>query len=407
MATGRAHVLLMHAFSNLPNLRTLGIRDYNGKGRWRDGEKATWRSYGWSSGEEPLNSSRRLMIPDTVLPLILHSLDGASTGLERIEVFLRRSRLPDDSFDISDDFMRSRAVPVLSNLKVLLLSISDPENMRQRTTYQTSKPENGAFPNLKNFLTHTPQLQHLRLNFDPNQQPTRCIEAFLTWLSTSSGPDVDMAPAPVTLDWLTTLDLGMVHVKPRTLFALVSKIANLEALSLWKVTAHSIPSDLDVMLLDVSCLWAFCLRKLSESFQSPENIKTLMIGWLTEYVNMRPEPRPVSFAGRSTVDEQGNSTRQRFEDVATYRKEVGSNVCTWLGALGERARLPLTIENVTSEEEFDEDDDEEHDEDGGSQFGDSEDEEEVVRMMMQREDEILEAHGQRDDDDDDNDDDDA
>lgn len=378
MATGGAHVLLSRAFSNLPNLRTIGIRDYNGKGRWRDGEKATWRSYGWSSGEQPLNYPRQRMNPETILPLILHSLDGTSTGLERIEVFLRRNRLPDDSFDISAGFMRPRAVPVLSNLKALLLSIRDRESSRHLSGFQqfpsiASKPGDGAFRNLKELLTHTSQLQHLRLNFDQNEQPSLCIEAFLTWLGASPRPDVDMTPAPITLDHLTTLDLGMVDVAPRNLFALVSKITKLEALSLWKVTVQPSRDDPEVIEPDDNCLWAYCMRKLGESFQSPENIKTLMIGWPTEYANMRPEPLPVSFADRSKVDEKGHLTRESFEDVVTYRKEVGSNVCTWLATLGERASLPPSIESVTSESEDDEEDDEdhEHDEDDDSQFNES------------------------------------
>jgi hypothetical protein len=113
-ATGRAHIMLTAAFSNLPSLSTIGIRDYNAKGRWRDGDNTTWRSYGWSSGEGPSNNRPRLhcMSPEAILPLILHSLDETSTGLERIEVFLRRNRLPDGSFDINPGFIRSKTAPL-------------------------------------------------------------------------------------------------------------------------------------------------------------------------------------------------------------------------------------------------------------------------------------------------------
>lgn len=40
LQTGRAWRILVEVFSNLPNLKKIGLRDYNGAGRIRDGEHA-------------------------------------------------------------------------------------------------------------------------------------------------------------------------------------------------------------------------------------------------------------------------------------------------------------------------------------------------------------------------------
>ena len=368
--------MLADAFSKLKNLVTIGIRDYNGRGRWREGESATWRSYGWSTVDKASQHYQPRMSPDSVLPLILYSLGQTSAGLERIEVFLRRSGLPDASFDLSSNFMRSKAIPVLSNLKALLLSLEIREGPTRFNYPRQNDGFEGAFHALKDFLKHTPLLEHLRLNFDKNEQPSRGIQAFLTWLSTSLLPDADIAqarqapdptqmdsPAFVTLDHLTTLDLGMVHVAPRTLLALVSKFTKLEELSLWKITLQTKSYSPDVLEPGDHCLWSYFLRKLSEDFPTSENIKTFMIGWPTEYANMQPVPLPVRFEDKTKVDGAGHLTSESFDDVITYRKRVGSNICEWLEDYGKRASLPPLIESVSSEDE---------DEDEDSQEGDGE-----------------------------------
>jgi hypothetical protein len=44
--TGEARDMLAEAFSKLSNLRVVGLRDYDGPNRSRDGSHASWRSYG-------------------------------------------------------------------------------------------------------------------------------------------------------------------------------------------------------------------------------------------------------------------------------------------------------------------------------------------------------------------------
>lgn len=47
LRTGQARDMLSKAFAKLKNLRIVGLRDFNSKGRLREGsEEALWRSYG-------------------------------------------------------------------------------------------------------------------------------------------------------------------------------------------------------------------------------------------------------------------------------------------------------------------------------------------------------------------------
>ena len=320
------------------------------------------------------------MSPETILPLILHSLDATSTKLERIEVFLRRNRIPDTSFDISLDFMRSKAVPVLSNLKALLLSLSDrpvdtEDQMASRGT-DFSKRTEQAFPRLKDFLQHTSLLEHLRLNFTPGGFTSSSwrTDSLLDWLGTPPGPGHTMVPTPVTLEHLTTLELGMVYVVPRTLLNIVSKFARLEALSLWKVTLQQTQNGPADIGRDGNSLWSHYLPELGRAFQVPENVKTLTIGWLSVNTDPYGVPTETRFAGKTNVDSNGIKTFEDVQDVVKYRKRVGSNAREWLEELGEKA---FTVETYSAdnsdggvgdseisedEEEDGEDDDDDDDE---------------------------------------------
>jgi hypothetical protein len=379
--------MLADAFAKLRNLKTIGIRDYDGKGRWRDGSAALWRSYGWSSVGNSDPSSRPFrprMNTELVLPLLLYSLDKASTGLEHIEVFLRRNRLSDASFDLSPSFMQTNAVPVLSNLKTLLLSLQTCEARTHANMYfpvggGPTVDDNALFRNLKDFLGHTPLLEHLRLNFNGTERPSSCATELLAWLGTSPGPAVKKTPAPINLDHLTALDLGMVHVEAHNLLNIVSKFAKLEALSLWKVVLQDTQKDPDYSERDSGCLWSYYLRKLGQAFQAPEDVKTLMLGWLAEGVTAYGAPRQTRFAGKTNVDGNGIKTFEDVEDVVKYRKRVGSNACEWLEELGDKAFSP-TVEMYSSDNSDEDDEGDEGDE------GDSDDSA-AVRLQVISDDE--------------------
>ncbi|KAF2770555.1 hypothetical protein EJ03DRAFT_65076 [Teratosphaeria nubilosa] len=94
VATGQAHAMLVEAFSKLPNLRTVGLRDYDGAGRLRDGDSARWKSYGWSFGDPPQtvhwDGTQRPQPPDPIFGSLLFALGKARSNIEGVEVFLRR-----------------------------------------------------------------------------------------------------------------------------------------------------------------------------------------------------------------------------------------------------------------------------------------------------------------------------
>ncbi|MCP6237172.1 hypothetical protein NL436_27195, partial [Klebsiella pneumoniae] len=76
--TGAACDMLVDAFSKLPNLRRVGLRDYHGNGRFRDGEMAKWRSYGWSLAVNREAPRQRFSPPDSMLLILLFALGKAS-----------------------------------------------------------------------------------------------------------------------------------------------------------------------------------------------------------------------------------------------------------------------------------------------------------------------------------------
>jgi len=132
IATGQARDMLVEAFSKLPSLETIGLRDYDANGRVRDGERARWRSYGATfAGDNGVT----LVNPDQEFPLLLQALGLAGAKPKSIEVFLRRNHISLNSFNVLSNRMAPVVIPVLSNLRTLMLSITS------ETLYGTS-PEN-------------------------------------------------------------------------------------------------------------------------------------------------------------------------------------------------------------------------------------------------------------------------
>jgi hypothetical protein len=89
LQTGLARDLLAQAFSKLPNLTKVGLRDYDGDGRTRDGQNARWRSWGWSLCS-PVRHTHA-SAPDAMFPVILSALAHANSLPTNVEVFLRHS----------------------------------------------------------------------------------------------------------------------------------------------------------------------------------------------------------------------------------------------------------------------------------------------------------------------------
>lgn len=360
--TGAACDLLVDAFTKLPNLRSVGLRDYNGNGRLRDGERAKWRSYGWSLGGTREHFRSQYASPDSMLPILLFALGKASVRPTNLEAFLRKRKMPDRSFDLA--CLQIDVAPVLSGLRTLLLSLDD-----SRTVTPQQGSRSTGHDHLQGFLQHTPLLEHLRLNFTNHVAITSedvGSEGFLRWLGTPSGVTSKSGPTPIALDRLTILDLGMLYVTPKTLLRVVSKCAKLRALSLWKVNLQCFDDRND----SDGCLWASCLPQIGKAFQAPEDVDTIMIGFAAEATRLHVTD--VKFASKVSVDGNGEKRFEDPEGKASYRKRVGSSVKDWLEDLGKRAFVEKP--DLMDDSEVSEDDEDDED-DGGGDGEDVEDDE--------------------------------
>lgn len=258
--TGQDREMLAQAFRNLPNLQTVGLRDFNSRGRVRD--DCEWTSYGATTifqetglrliGDNRLHASdEQRRFATRAFSTILYALGQSGAKPHTFEVLLRqqRSGLSDYAFNIPK-FFEPSVTPVLSNLKSLLLALDISSGPKMFTISDDESPDVTHYRYytyyfLKRFLYRTPNLTHLRLNCQNAQPP--CAEGLLIWLNlpvrqvdsidSFSGPPLFLSPDPVALSQLRRLDLGMLSVSLHTLLDTIHKFKpTLRALSLWKVT---------------------------------------------------------------------------------------------------------------------------------------------------------------------------
>ncbi|OBT46830.1 hypothetical protein VE00_01943 [Pseudogymnoascus sp. WSF 3629] len=249
LGTGQDRDMLAQAFRNLPNLQTVGLRDYSSGGRVRD--NGQWHSYGATTifqetGIRLLdNRSMYATEEDTrfagrTFSSILYALGQSGAKPQSFEVLLRKAALglPYDAFKIRK-FFEPSVTPVLSGLKTLLLTIAPALPEADNGTDDDPGVEHPDFP-LRRYLCHTPNLTHLRLNFLSalHSEPQR----FMIWLgrtvsvNSPSGSPLPKSPDPVTLSHLRKLDFGMLTISPRVLVAIIHKFKpSLRSLSLWKI----------------------------------------------------------------------------------------------------------------------------------------------------------------------------
>ena len=240
ITTGGLRDMLAEAFSNLGNLETIDIRDFNSPTRRRDGQNTKWTSYGATSlaratgvplslSPDPMNALINYVFPSAVAAL---GLAGARPS--GLEINLRDARwgLSDKTFYIPPRIEPSVA-PVLNALKKLHLCLK----------WQYGGPDRGeGF--LAQFLTLTPNLTWLRLNCQHDM--ASAWDPFFRWLAdpgTTPRPDPDDI-APVRLPLLEQLDLGNVRFESDTLFLVLAKFApTLRSLSLRRVLLESAMTD--------------------------------------------------------------------------------------------------------------------------------------------------------------------
>jgi hypothetical protein len=252
--------MLTEAFRGLENLETVDVRDFSAR-RERDG--TYWNSWGATTAYQEtgfrLQTSYRGTGSQTrfvshVFTNLMYALGTAGRTPPRFEVLLRQqpAGLPDSAFHLAN-FMYPAVKPVLQNLKALFLTLnlSDMSN-RTHNTYNGGIPV-GSVANrpLCHFLSCTPNLTHLRLNFQKFHVSDN--RAFMQWLAVppASTPDAQEGgptqmsfsePTPVNLPHLTALDLGQLDISKDILLSVISKFAaKLERLSLWRITIDAGP----------------------------------------------------------------------------------------------------------------------------------------------------------------------
>ncbi|KAF2124819.1 hypothetical protein P153DRAFT_128465 [Dothidotthia symphoricarpi CBS 119687] len=360
MSSGADREMLTEAFRNLENLHTVGIRDFNSESRTRDGVKASWSSWGAptvraETGIDMSFSFRGPFTPDNesrfvshMFSTLVYALGRAHRTTPQIEVLLRRNGLPDSSFHIPA-FFSSTITPVLQNLDALLLNLDLAS--RRLHTYSNGIPmEDRPGRSLRKFLSFTPNLTHLRLNFHKHQFVN--TEDFLQWLSepmpaAASGLTLDtLRPAPIALPLLKQLEFGQLNVVPDTLLAVIAKFApTLTDLSLWR-TSLSAPG---VPYSDKPNLWFHVIRKL---VKIPHlELTHLKVGMLSQDQHLH-----VNFSVDGSKESQLKVREYSGKKMESFLKELAvSVVVQW------PVDPPSDDGNSDEDEEMDDDDNDDGD----------------------------------------------
>jgi hypothetical protein len=276
--TGQARDMLVEAFQKLPNLQTVSVRDYSGPGRYRDGEHARWRSYGWSIGVENQYESESILehtggpplyfkdVAKLTFPLVIEALAAAQVNPKGIEVFLnKRQALEANSFNLFRGRLGPRVREMAEKLKRLLLVVGSE---------QVLLPWNPSrIRPIQDFLLAADHLETLRLNmmFGVDEDP------LLRWLSERPFPPGQVhhhgpnkptfpLPSPPTFPHLHQLDLGFACLTNTTLAHLLTSFRLLQRISLWKIRLLGPPGIHDTPSL-AKKRWPALLRMLAKALR--------------------------------------------------------------------------------------------------------------------------------------------
>jgi hypothetical protein len=356
LSTGFDREMLTEAFQRLQNLKTVGIRDFSATNRVRDGK--SWSSWGATTVQRDTGislqfSDRGSYSPEVgtrfvsrVFSSVLYALGKASRHPPEIEVLLRQHGLPDTAFFLPD-FLWPTIEPVLQNLTSLLLNVD--LSMRYLHTHSSgTSTDPHAGRSLRRFLNRTPNLTHLRLNFEKHLVANN--QAFLEWLSEpvpATATDDFLNPPQVTFPLLKQLEIGSLTVHADLLVAVITKFAPiLDDLSLWRMNLHSIASP---PFGHKPNLWQDLYSRLEKML----NLTHLKVGMLQQdhmYVVFRavdqdPKEKPAAVK-EYTGKEMGKFWREVQEHVSV----------TWPDP-------PVVIETDSDQDDEMADEDEEDDED--------------------------------------------
>lgn len=381
--TGGTLDMLVEAFTKLDNLRTVGLRDYAGADRLRDGPHMRWRSYGWSAARDNnasygAASHSFLDFPQAstyTFPLILKALSKASGNqVDALEVILRHDpKLEPDSFNILDGVTGKTVNPALANLRSIFLPVTFRSHHNMDIDWLLSMKDGCDHVEvpLRRLLCSLPKIEAIRLNFEQSEHHD--TGRFLTWLgrqpsptatSSATSASIPLSPPYPTMPHLTTLELGMLVVTGPDLVGAFARF-DLRKFSLWRVMLNvkGRPRPID----PESGHWPEVLRDMSKALSQSSNLHSVMLGEFrqgeSEDDGRRRKVETVVF----TVGDGQDRAKLECERSARYRAGYGSNVRDWLDHLAERVYVPPAEpqrqQSSASEEDMEDGEDDDEDED--------------------------------------------
>lgn len=336
---GGAADLLSRALSNLPELKSIDIRDFNSSTRYRDvipgQDVPCWRSYGssqyqqWPHETDSLVRVSNLMtnFVDTVFMVVLAAVGRSSTAVKNLEVILRNRH-----FCLRDEAFSTFCIPgtPLASVLPALTKLHLDLDTRAATGWR-QKPASLNIPQhawvdinteyLRRFLALTPNVSWLRLNFPhPSRQNIYLSPSskLIQWLSLRSDfnapPDAPWGqgnPAPVTLP-LRRLDLGFLKTDFVVMRRLLKKFAGLEHIVMREIQLE-IPVGTPLQDdYSTDCLWARLIRSLNVTNPKLENLELQHVqeDWMGNLVR-------IVFVDKHDQVEICHSTSTKFDDITT------------------------------------------------------------------------------------------
>lgn len=360
--TGQDRAMLARAFSRLPNLHTVDVRDFNLNRRTRDGPHAVWTSYGATTVRQTTGVQLRMRsarygdeYASHIFAVVLAALADAAARPANLELVIRSHGwgVYDASLYVPP-WLEPSLAPVLANLTKLHLCVVLSQNSRTSSISPQSPP--GALF-LQSFLGFTPNLTWLRLNLQ-NSTAT-VVHEFLSWLSLSvpdgaSPKSTSLgSPDPVSLPALEQLDLGNARINLSDLKHLISKfgrtLRGLSLVRIYLVGSHSHPHE------RVN-LWADLIRWLSGVGRG--NLRSF---------NVREPWQTNDFSQSEECFFQNGEDAGRSKE----RSYSGDDIGDFLGKLAKQVTVDWTpaVDTQSDSTNSEQDGEDGEDEDDGSEGG--------------------------------------
>ncbi|KAI1210998.1 uncharacterized protein F4807DRAFT_459228 [Annulohypoxylon truncatum] len=397
ISSGHDVELLTEALRNLPKLQTISLRDFNSPGRYRDGDNNIWRTYGASTFSEVTNShveQPRFIRPPNA-PQEFHSSYVSHTFLAmlralgkakevhqapELQVILRSCYLPPLAFNIPH-YLVPTISPVLKDLKVLFLDLG-PISFSRLTINNGGRYEGFTYAGylLAKFLSMTPSLEHLRLNFR-NCSVTEA-KGILQWLAhVPISPEIPRTlalPADEIFEMDDVQDLG--NIQERFPKLEIPTLPRLEKLDIGWVTV-GLPLLLSIFKRYRSSLRSISLHRVTLDSLPPHQTSGKVNLWSKLFSQITKLGLKLDAIHISHVRQKYNSSPYSVEFKSTNQGRVENSPCKgWSGFDLERASQEFVesmIINWPDDEEM-EDDDMSSESDGNSGWEDDMDDEDDV-----------------------------